>query len=1359
MSEQNERNSADSTKYNINIERAQGLVVGDNPQVTQNYTENNFYVVAPPPARTVAPLPALALSRGELLRSVHAAGAELRDYPNEIAGEHIERVETAEIVDWVMNASPNEKLGMVLDQPGGGKTVLMRDVLERLEAAGVPVLAVKSDALSGVEDAAGLGGRLGLPMSVEDCARYLASEGLFVVLTDQIDALSMTLSRDQAALSAILTTISRLRSIPNVRIISSCRTFDLRHDPRLSAIKADKEITLRPLSEEQVNCVLRSIGVDPLRLLPGHRELLTVPLHLDIYARIVTGQEEEPATESFRTLQELYEALWRRRIEATSPPAPSSTELTAAVYELVDVMRSRSQLIAPVATLDRHAGAARYLEQIAFIRRERSSYLFAHQTLFDYCYARRFVASGRSLSREILGGEQGLFERSQMVQVLAYLRGADETTYRRELTGLLFAENLRVHLRLLLMSWFGSLPKPTDTELGIARRLMRNPETCAEFLTNAAVNPEWFDLLNAGTMPTLMRLEDPRATNALFWFLSSIIEQRTGEVIALLRPHLGESDEWNNFIASCLDRLPMWHNDEALDLLCDLLRQYSANGGKDFHLSLHNLAKTNPVGGCRALRAYLDRRLEDLRAQEEAVSTAVTGGESTDVESDFSASLRRSRFDWGDALFGEHSVGEILQKAVRECPEQIVEHLLPWFLRVIGILTSDVIDDENGGTSRASYAWDALFSSHWYGEYIGESAMFVHRITEALQHIARTQPAAFRRIAEDLARHNSIAVHRVLINSYLAAPETYTADIFAYLIGDARRLAVGDTDVHEYDSRRLYGVMFDLADAEQRTRLEQLVLTLEPEWEVRDDRFAGFMQLGFLKSVNAESLSEAARRRLSELEIRFPDFRLEEPRGSFFTTAESPIDETTLAEMSDDELLNAMREYGDSHERDERRNFFSGGAAELAAAIADQAKKAPEKFYELTCRFDETVSFRYPQAIINALADERQITADRFFDLVRRFSARVAVEDRRAICNALSRRSADRVPDDLLDMMTDWALTDSHPTEELWDTSDGHGKKHYGGDPHLYGINTTRGIATQSVCLCALKPQPPQIERTFDLLERVARDPSTAVRACGVEGLDWTLNRGQDERALTAFETMLDGHPQLLRTSVAHRLLHRTYYRYFERVRPLIEKLLDDDDDNTRQIGASLACLAAFQYGEANDLEARAVTGDARMRRGAARVYARQIGDPRLEGVCCRRLETLMRDVDQDVLTETGRCFQHMQVEQFDALRSFVEAFLASPALLPGARHLVRYFKDLAADEHETTLNVTERLLDAGGVNLFDMNKNRVLSDEEFVVLPLTVYTHADNPVVKERAMRLFERLLTMGSYAARQALGDWDRR
>jgi len=1043
-------------------------------------------------------------------------------------------------------------------------------------------------------------------------------------------------------------------------------------------------------------------------------------------------------------------------------------------------MQSTRQLTAPVAVLDEYSEAANYLEREGFIRREGSNWLFSHQTLFDYCYARRFVAQRKSLSQEILDSPQGLFERSQMVQVLAYLRGADEAAYRRELTALLFTDDLRVHLRLLLIGWFGSLPDPTTEELRIARQLIGSADGRMQFIQAARGNESWFDLLDDDVLPSLLCSDDDRLIEVVSHYLSTLVQYRTCAVLSQLRRYLGASEVWDNRITFCLSRLDEWHSDEALDMLCDLFQRGRAGGWGDH--CLYQLARSNPSAGCRALRAYLNRRLDDLLAQEQA--------ESQNAESDPLALYRTGlpdRFKWEQQLLGEYAIGEVTKAAVHVCPEAVVEHLLPWFVRAVLTLTEPRERDDY-------YPSDALFAWGWYEEHISGGADFARRMAEALCHLAQTKPTAFRAVAAELTAVESLAIQRVLAHAYLSDPMTYANDIFEYLTSDPRRMNIGEElESPRYDSCRLYGAAFGYVDANRRAVLEQLVLDLTPAWE--RPRSRGLTQLRFLKSVPLDLLSQTARGRLGELERKFPGFELRPPAGFQFTQVGPPIETAAQAKMSDEAWLGAMRKYDDSTGWGApREEALKGGVVELSRAFAERVKEDPERFYRLAKRFNETISLHYVRAAVSGFS-ESDTPGERVFVLARYFAPRIEGEFRRGVCRALEKRAETGVPDDLLDVITEWALHDPDPVEELWRTPAGSGEPYYGGDPHSHGINTNRGAAVEALCRCALARTPPQVERAFQLLEQAADDPSTAVRTCVIERLG-PLLQYDDTRALAIFERTLNGHPRLLQSPLVHRFLYWTYYHHFPRIRHSIEALLVHPDDATRQTGARLACLAAFRYPEARglakqvmgcpphrsgegfkrsllvaiwrlrfcvwrvfySLRGQFVQSDAAMRQGAAQVYARNLEKQDLEDICRRGLLQLMNDPDDRVRSHVGKCFIHLRAEHLNRLRLFIEQFLASPALMSGAEHLMKYLAPLVADAPDLALEVTERILDVAGSEVTDVRTAASILERDLVRLPLTVYTHTADQVEKSRAMDLFERLLLLGSRTAYRALRDWDR-
>ena len=1319
----------DPGKYHISLDRSQGVVIGDNARV-----EQYFHLASPSPP----------FSRPDLPAAIHRANADLRTCHNTIAGIHLDRPEVDEIVAWAMGADANQRLGMLLDQPGGGKTVVMRDVLERLEAARVPLLAVKADNLSGVRTRSDLRDYLALSADVEECASQLAAEGTFVVLLDQLDALSLSLTRDQTTLALILSTLARLSDLENVRIVASCRTFDLHNDPRLSGIKPDRTFELRPLDDVAVNRVLQAIGVDPTRLLPAHYDLLRVPLHLDIYARTSAHHSPQTVIERFWSLQELYTALWRNKVESVIPESPLPAERYDAIYRLVDIMAATRMVNAPHAVLDDLTPAARYLEKEGLIRLEKARWTFLHQTFFDYCYARRFVAGSRLLSQEVLGGPQGLFERSQIVQVLSYLRGTDRSRYLRELTDLLSAPGLRVHLLRLIFGWLGALRDPQEDELALVRRWATDPDRRAQLLRSLSGNAAWFDLLDRDWLPRHMVTADGAPVDRAIYFMESVMKARTDAVLRRLRPNLGRDQNWDAAIAYCLSHLEDWRNDGAVDVLCDLLARGATFGRED--LCLHNLASSNPAGGCRVLRVYLDYRLDSLLAKEGAA-----GDEKSD-DSGPGVALRRDRFRWDRELLGEYAIGELMLQAVHAAPEALIDHLLSWWLRAIAVTGNDTPAES------LHYCGDALFSWGWYEEHRSEGATFALRMAQALAAIARSNPVQFRSIANRLVETDWGTIHRMLAQAYLADPATYLDDILEYLVADRRRLFLGDMGDAHYESRCLYAAAFAQASAQQRLNLEALVLDRQPEWEERHLRSQGSLQLAFLTSVPNALLSERAQRRRRELERKFPGYRPPIPRGIEGGAVGPPIDPVAQEKMSDEAWLGAMRKYDDSTEWGApNKEFLKGGVIELSRAFAEHIKQAPERFYRLAQRFDNQISLHYVTAAVSGLADS-DAPADWIMDLVRRFAPRLEGEFRRNICWALRKRSEASIPDDILDLIADWAINDPDPAAELWQVPAAGGQPYYGGDPHQYGINTNRGAAVIAFVDCALQRKPPQSERAFRLLEKAATDSSIAVQTCVISVLGPLLNHDA-KRAMDILERTTADQLELLASPLVYDFLYRCYRYQFARVKPFIEALLTSPDDAARQAGARLACLAAFHESEARPLAEQAITGDVAMRLGAAEVYARNLEQPETQAACEVNLRRLLDDPDEKVRSEVGQCFFHLRPEHLADLRPFIRVFLASQSLRSGAEHLIRYLKSVACDDYDLTLDATERILDEVGDSVLDIRTRWAVLEADLVQLPLAVYNHAIDPAIKGRAMDLFERLLVAGSRSAHGALAEWDRR
>jgi hypothetical protein len=220
----------------------------------------------------------------ETLRAaIRNCGALLRQHKNTLGttGIHLRREVTSEIESWVLSGLQEDAVAMLLDGAGTGKTVVMRDLLVSLEERGTTVLGIKADQqFSGVNNVEDVQQKLGFPEPVERVVSRLAVLGPVVVIVDQVDALSLSLARDQRALNEVLALVGRLRQLPGVVVLLSCRRFDRNTDPRLRRLDVGREFALPILSNDEVDGVLGRLnrsaasnsgnaGTDPDTSTPG----------------------------------------------------------------------------------------------------------------------------------------------------------------------------------------------------------------------------------------------------------------------------------------------------------------------------------------------------------------------------------------------------------------------------------------------------------------------------------------------------------------------------------------------------------------------------------------------------------------------------------------------------------------------------------------------------------------------------------------------------------------------------------------------------------------------------------------------------------------------------------------------------------------------------------------------------------------------------------------------------------------------------------------------------------------------------------------------------------------------------------
>ncbi len=465
------------------------------------------------------------LNREQLQAELKTVSATLSLVKNEldaVSGTHIVRRETQELYEWVKNTPGNQpgnrnsNICLLSANAGFGKTVVLKDLYDQLTAGAVAVLAIKADSTfaTGIAE---LQAELGLSLAIfefiESCKQHFPQ---LVLLVDQIDALSQSLSADRSYLNTLKKLIDRYTGDDNVKIIISIRSFDLEYDPVLKGFRDIKRIRLEKLSEGEVVGILAQLGMQRDQIPDKLFNLLLVPNNLNIFTTLV---KEKANFASIDSLHGLYTAFWKQKI--TGIPAGLSVKpgkLKEVLYRIVDQMQRQQRLAVSNLYFEDYITELNYLESEGVIQSKQQRISFFHQTFFDFIFAKRFVEQGGSLMDFILENNQSFHIRSSLKMILDFLRSYDPDLFVKTIKQLLEAPELMFHIKHLLISLLSFMEQPTDQEMRVTLSAVSHSVDLKIVLFEKIRSPNWFRSLQAlGSFDNFkiaaMDAQDPQPDN------------------------------------------------------------------------------------------------------------------------------------------------------------------------------------------------------------------------------------------------------------------------------------------------------------------------------------------------------------------------------------------------------------------------------------------------------------------------------------------------------------------------------------------------------------------------------------------------------------------------------------------------------------------------------------------------------------------------------------------------------------------------------------------------------------------------------------------------------------------------------
>lgn len=860
---------------------------------------------------------------------------QLEDVPD----SHIERYETQELIDWIMTDAERDKLERDLNicllagNAGMGKTVILKDLYDKLNDLNIPVLGLKADKLQS-SNLLDLQNKIGLAIPVIDFIEQCKQKyNKTVILIDQIDALSQSMSSDRDYLHVFKSIIDKFTFDSNVRIIISIRIFDLYYDPSLRIYKNLKTVQVSLLTEDQVIQILKKINIERSEISGKLLQLLQTPNHLNIFSRLALSSKPDY---SITSLQSLYTELYKLKILSIDHQLPfTSVNLKKLLFKIARKMFADQAISISEHHFEDYIKELNYLESERLIKKEGKQIQFFHQTFYDFIFAKNFVEKRKKLLEYIFHQDQSILIRSAVKMIVSYLREYDQRLYLKELQNIFSENKLLFHIKHMIYSWLLYQENPTYDEIDLVSKIGIKDMNFKTLFFEHARADTW---LNVAVEEKLMDflLNEPDIIQSQI----KNIDYHKNNIIIFLRNYANRNIDlaWDFILKindqsvkrSILFNIINWSNNKSFELFeqCEDFLEKDPFG---YYHTLQNIAKIKPIYSFKKIeKNLLSNQWEDNSRQT------------------------------------VHQEKELLKSLSKTIPWKLINPLINGLIR--DLLSCEptyknINDDQIYTQVNLDYknSLQGKDYSYWL-------------LSCCLREAAKTKRPEFKKFLKNYQLSHSEALLRLVINAIKSNESLYSNEVyslFLHLFNNKHFITSSDLGV---EFRDIFEKSFSSFDTKQQNDVLNKIWMLKVPSEARIWNFGpkpktcllwGKSQHALLRRIPRQFLEKDQKiKKLSqELQRKFPEFI--ETYNSSKTLAgmvRRPIKDTAYEKMTVKQWINSFRKYRNGHDPFQE-DYLKGGLHEHSWAFRDQVKKQPnaDKVVIIDQSIgDKTINISYP---------------------------------------------------------------------------------------------------------------------------------------------------------------------------------------------------------------------------------------------------------------------------------------------------------------------------------------------------------------------------------------------------------------
>ena len=1222
---------------------------------------------------------------------------------------------------------------LAVGEAGIGKSCAVLEVTNALLEEKWLVLPIRVTTLDPVRDPAELGQSLGLPGSPAQVLSELSMGKPCLLVIDQLDALSLISGRSPSFFDCFHALIRQAAQFENMRILVACRKFDLENDYRFRRFSGPtgilEEVQIIKLEKQIVLDVVGKLGLVSSRLSARQLELLSLPLHLKLFTQISADTGRDPL--SFGSAGELFEHFWDFKRNALRERRGSSDGWVSIVDTMCDYMNDRQQLSVPNRHLDPWQDD--YLAMVSehVLTKMGNRVSFFHESFFDYCFARRFFARNQNLVHFLKEDEQHIFKRAQCRQILIQQRTVDFDDYCVGVRHLLGDESIRFHLKEVISSILGNLGDPTDAELDIVLDILRSgtspiSDYLFRVISRSAV---WFDHFQSRQLiRAWLGSEDEVLCNRATDFCRNVSRDRPRNVADLFSGRVGQSEDWNRRLHHILYFGDISQSRELFNLLlqcidCGLF-DFDKQMSKSLDHILYPLRQKNPEWACEAVGKYFTRYYDSQRKNK---------GEEYLQEWD---AFPRGQFD--DLL---------LKEIAKNSPREFAQNLLPLIVKVVR---------ENSNPDDEMPFMDSVFCYRPFGGSYSTSSTLLSAMETALMKIAVEDAGFARTLIADLDLVDADTIQFLITRVFTGNGKEFADEAVEYLCGRPSRLHSGYMCDTYWATRCLIESISPYCSDYAYSRLEHHILNYYPRWEKSKDGYKsyGSAQFELLNGLPVGRMSQKAKSRLAEWRRKFLRDDVDPPEPMEVKAIGSPVPQKAREKLSDEQWMKAIAKY--SRGRRETEVFeLKGGAHELSGLLELATKENPVRFAKLGIKLPDETNPRYFEAILRGLEEKAQKIEDviefcyRCHDLPGRPCGR-------CIHNLIAKFSKEEVPTQALELVAWYATQDPDPDKELWRMKASSGAFYYNGDIMMAAINSVRGSACESLSSLIFDNRD-RIHIVRKQIEIAIKDSSPCVRSTA-GSLVLSILKHYPVQAVEYFLRICDTDDAVLGTHFIERFLYYATRNHYDKLKPILVRMLNSAIPSVVRVGSRQMCLAAFNHPDAVQYADNCLKGGVDAQFGLAQVCASNIDKSEFFWFCSPRLEELFRSQHKEVRDEAGNCFRQFTGESIGEQTRLIDAYVGSPAFQEDPYALMHALEESTAKMPESILGIAEQVIQNLSGDSATIMANRITITDSVCRLLMRVYCQTTDPAIHKRCLDCFDAFLQFGVYGINEVIALQDR-